>query len=145
MHIYTYIYIHMTHGLRVPPFCHPALLCNHSDIEWETGVYIHFKSIRFYVYQAFVSEHNTERFQVSTHGGEVGLRHYRSTVPPQASRLMEDNNNGFWWAFVFTLLPIWPNCSLCHWHSGILPNQLCFIFRIWDTQQYKHMHCMNTH
>ena len=43
-----------------------------------------------------VSEHSTEGFQVSTpHGGALGLRHFRSTVPPQASRLMEDNNLRF--------------------------------------------------
>ena len=51
---------------------------------------------------------------------------------------------GFWWACVFTLLPSWLNCSSCHWQNKISTNQLSSIFRIWDTQQHNHMHCMKT-
>ena len=55
-HTRVYIYIniiHLTHGARAPPFCHPLSLSNHSKsrwqsggnhIEWDTHIYIHFKS-----------------------------------------------------------------------------------------------------
>ena len=70
IHVYIYIYIntiHLTHGARPPPFCHPLSLSNHSKsrwqsggnhIEWDTHIYIHFKSKLPLLIQAF-SKHNS--------------------------------------------------------------------------------------
>ena len=106
IHVYRYIYIYInTHTLytwltargrsrSAIPFCYPIIAKADNKAAGspynETHIYIHFKSTRFYVYQALAFEHRTEGFQVSTpHGGELGFRHFRSTDPPQASRLFE--------------------------------------------------------
>ena len=37
IYTYTWIYIHLTHGARAPPFCHPLSLSNHSKSRWQSG------------------------------------------------------------------------------------------------------------
>ena len=79
-HTYTCIYIyiniiHLTHGARAPPFCHPLSLSNHSKSRWQSGGN----------HIEWDTHLHTLQIQVTTpHRGEMCFRHFRSTIPPQA-------------------------------------------------------------